>query len=495
MRFSSTFFRPRSYAELPVGDITGPDRGEAGSDGDPWLNEILGGGPDINPELTGSRKFKVYDEMRKTDPSVKSMLSLIKLTIRGAVWGLNPRSDEPQAHAIRDAAAANFGLDEDEYGWMDVPFKGLLERCQQLLDMGVFVGEKVWGDVREWRDADGDSHLIRPLVRVAPRPPHSIQKVEFGLGGELKRVTQSFAGTRPIPGDKLVYLVLEREDGRWDGVSLLRPAWGPWTFKRAVMISAGLGWDRFAMGLPVVWYPDTPEGEDEAKTVGRSLRAHQRSYVRFPVPQGGTKDDSEWALDLLNGAQTLADPTALLRFFSEQIAEAGMQQFSRQGLGQTGARATAEVQIDPFYLACSEFADDIRLELGRQLIRHFIDVNFGREAAEMWTPVLTVSRIQARNVQVISSAIAQLAGAGFMLTDREAQDDIRDMLGLSKLPNDLDSMGIDRERLRQILAAQGMDETILAGIVNALPEDFGVARNRVGVPREGDGLRFRLRRG
>jgi hypothetical protein len=75
-----------------------------------------------------------------------------------------------------------------------------------------------------------------------------------------------------------------------------------------------------------------------------------------------------------------------------------MLQFARQGFGQTGARATAETQIDPYFLAVQELADYVRRERARQVIRRFVEVNFGQEAAETRTPLLTVSKIQARSI-------------------------------------------------------------------------------------------------
>lgn len=486
MKLQSTFLRPsRSYASTPTGDLTEPDRGEAGADAESWLTDLLGGGPDVNPELHGRAKFEQYDEMRKTDASVKSVLMFLKLPVRSAVWSLDPANDSPAAAAVRDMVAWNVGL-EGQLGEMDQSWSKQLDQGLTALDMGPCFEELVWADVRSWYDADGDAHLVRPLARLAPRPPASIQRVERNPNGTIKRVTQSTAGTRPIPGDKLSYFVFEEEPGRWDGVSVIRPAWGPWRLKRALMIAAGIGWDRFSMGLPVVHHPDTPEGEERAKAIGRSIRGHQRAYVRFPVPQGMTKAESEWALEIVNGAQTLADPTPLLKWFCDQIAEAGLQQFARQGMGETGARATAEVQVDPYFLAVQAIANDLARERVRQVLRKIVEVNFGVQEAETLTPKLTVSRIQARNVQVVANAIGILSGVGFTFTDRETQDDLRELFGLTPLPNDLEAHGIDRERLRQILAAAGLDETQLAEIVNQLPDDIGVARNRV--PREGDRL-------
>ncbi|HLE99650.1 MAG TPA: hypothetical protein VI540_07100 [Gaiellaceae bacterium] len=486
MRLQPTLFR-RSNAQLPQGPIREPERGEAGAEAETWVAEILGGGPDVNPELTGSAKFAVYDEMRKTDPTVKSILWIPTLTIRGANWGLNPRDErEPLDKLIRDFVAANLGLEEED-GWLDLSWPKLCEQALQLLVWGAMLEELLWGDVRTWRDADGDEHLVRPLARLAPRLPATVQKFERNPDGSIKRVTQSLSGTSPIPGDKLTYMVGESEAGRWDGVSLLRPAWGAWTIKKALLISAGIGWDRFAMGIPVLYHPDNPADEEKAKKIGRNVRSHERAYVHFPVPAGFSRDEAEWGLEILNAATTLADPSPLIRLLSEQIAEAGLQHFMRQGLGQTGARATAEAQANPFYMACEAIAQDLRRDRMRQVVHKLVEVNFGREAAEDRCPILSVSRIVPRDLEAISRALSYLSAAGFTFTDRGALDDIRELLAFPRLPGgDLAEAGIDPARLREILNGLGLGSETFARIVQALPEDMGIARNRL--PAEGGPL-------
>lgn len=468
----------RSFQQLPAGDVLDPPTGEAGQDGDSWNQLISGGGPDINPELSGRLKFLEYDRMRKQDGTVKSLLWFLKLPIRGATWSLDPADETPEALAIRDCVAWNFGL-EDQAGVMPQSWDRQTSHLLTALDFGPAFAEIVWGDLRAWTDADGDQHLIRPIVRLAPRMPQTIDRFDRNQDGSPKQLTQDVVGARPIPGEKLIYLTFDDEPGQWDGVSILRPAWFPWRLKRELMISAGIGWDRFSMGVPVVYHPDTEQGEQKAAEIGRSVRTHQRAYVRLPVPQGGSKDDSEWGLEILNAASSLADPTSLIRLCAEQIFEAGMLQFARQGMGQTGARASAETQAEPYYIAVTALARELARERRRQELRAFVKVNFGEPAADRWTPKLTVSRIQPRNVQVMSDAINLLSTAGFSFTDRDTQDDVRDLLGLTRLPNDLEQAhGISRDQVRGALAAVGVDEQTLAQVISMLPDDVGVAPMR-----------------
>lgn len=489
MNLRTSFFRRRDLTATPAGDLQEPASGEAGYDGETWVQDMYGGGPDVNPELTGSAKFDVYDEMAKTDASVKSLLLFLMLPVRSASWGLNARDEaDPVDVAIRDMVAWNLGLEQQD-GQMDLSWDESLQQALSILRYGPCIEELVWGDITTWRDKDGDEHLVRPLDRLAFRPPRTIWKVNR-TRGKIVSVEQNISNASPIPGDKLSYMLFEREGNTWDGVSVLRPAWGAWRLKKALMIAGGIAYDRHASGLPVVWHPDNPDAEQKAKAMGRGVRTHERGYAHFPVPEGGSKNDSEWGMEILNGATTIPDFVPLLKWYSNQIAESGLQQFSQLGSTDQGSRATAQVQIDPFFLAVQSLAHYIRRERQRQVIREIVRVNFGQDAADNHSPILTVSKIQARNVEVIARALAELAPLGFHLTDRGAQNDVREMLGFDKLPNDLASMGVDRTRLEQILKASGIDAATLAEIVNSLPPDLGVAPN---VPVEGGGLVVPLR--
>jgi hypothetical protein len=466
----------RAYARLGRG-ATAPPSGEAGADGDSALASLLAGGPDVNAELTGAAKFRVYDEMRKTDPSIRSTLSFLKLPVRSATWGLEPAERSPEALAVREFVAWNLGLEQHE-GRLDVSFDELLQHLLTELDFGASLAELVWAEPQTWVDPDGEAHPVVPLARVAPRLPTTISRVQRDRG-RIVRVEQALPGTRPIPGEKLVYAVWERDGDRWEGTSLLRPMWGAWRLRKHLLIVTGIGWDRYAGGLPVIWHPDTREGVERAKEIGRNLRTHERAYVHLPSTGGAGGPESEWRIELLQVQPTAADPTTLLRYLADQIAEVGLANFARQGLSQTGARATAEAQIDPFYLAVEALAKQLRLVIQRQIIRPLVAVNFGPEAAEDLLPQLTVSRIRARNVDVIARAISLLAEVGFTFTDRGAADDVRELLGLPRLPDDLDDRGIPRDQVIAALRQAGLDPETLARVLDALPPEIGVARNRV----------------
>jgi hypothetical protein len=450
--------------------------GEAGSDGEAFLYNLLGGASDLNVDLKGAQRFDRFDEMMRTDPGVKSLLLFFGLPYRSAKKTLEP-VDSPEGRMIADYCTQNLGL-EDNLGWLDVSWDELDQQGLKALGYGCMFEELVWGDMRSWMDADGTARLLRPLDRVAPRYPKSIQSVKRARG-RIVEIRQNISNTQPIVHSddrpKLSYLVYDRQGTDWAGDPIIRPAYGAWKVKKHLIVAAGIGWDRFAAGLPTIWHPNDPASEARAKEIGRSIRQHERAYVHFP----GRRQDGEWDIEILNAAATLADPTPLLKLCNEEIASAGLQEFKMLGSTASGNRALAETLIEPFYMAVNAIGRWLLRERERQIVKPLVYVNFGAEAAERLCPRFKLGEIKHLDVLTTAQAISFLSDAGLTFTDRGAVDDLRDIVGISALPDDLAAAGISREQLTQVLQSLNVDSATFAKIIDALPPEIGIARNRV----------------
>jgi hypothetical protein len=105
---------------------------------------------------------------------------------------------------------------------------------------------------------------------------------------------------------------------------------------------------------------------------------------------------------------------------------------------KTGARATAQVQDEPFYVFLEAFAGDVAAARQRQVLRRFVDVNFGTEYA---TPELTVSKIQSEDVEKLARILGELRTAGFNLSYRELQNYVMTLAHLPAMPDTLSATG------------------------------------------------------
>jgi hypothetical protein len=435
---------------------TDPPSGEAGRDG-VAASELELGGPDVNPLLSGTAKWPVYDEMRSSDAQVRATLWKMKLPIVGAQWSVEPASDSPEDVEIAEALEAQFGLGRYDSGWLNVSWRDSLQQAMLYLDYGCMFEEIVWGDVIDWTSREGGTtRKIRPIRKLGPRKPATIADIQADAEGNLASLLQDLDGASKIPGEKIVWYVNEREDGHWWGVSLLRAMWPGWMLKKSLLQTSGIAYERYSAGVPVVRYPESggPAVKAKADAIGYNYRTHQRGWISLP---GQPPPNGDWDVQIVGGASTIADPISLLNYYNQEIAAAALQEFSKLGTTETGSRAVGEVLADPFYLAVQAHAAYVSEQRQKMVVRPWVDVNFG---AEYDTPNLLVPKIDADNTAAVIEAIERLNGAGWQWNDREIQDLMRQRLGLPEMPEDapLEAEGADLAT-DEALGADTPDET------------------------------------
>jgi hypothetical protein len=423
-----------------------PPAGASGRDADSRLADTWGDYSDPNWVWNGPQRWVTIDEMRKTDATVKSTLWMIYLVVRSARWSSEPASTDPLDKLVDWACRKQFGLGDEE-GQLDQSWGASVQQALLSVPLGSMFEEIVYDDPTVWRDADGDEHPIIPIARLAPRYPSTIKRVNRDPKGRITSIEQNLTKTSPIPAEKLAYYCLEPDPGHaytggggWYGTSALRAAWLPWKLKKEIMIITGIAWDRYGGGgTPFIWRPSGAgaAGERKAREMARDFRTHEHGYLSAEGPAGkpGSAVDGWW-VELLTAA--IEDPVTFLRWASEQISGNLMQQFAALGTTLQGARSVGEVLERPYYLMLETLARDvIARERRRQVLRRFVDVNFGEHVA---TPKITVSRIRELPVDDMAKVISDLDAAGYNFADRGAQNDMRDRLGFDHLPED---MGIE----------------------------------------------------
>jgi hypothetical protein len=91
------------------------------------------------------------------------------------------------------------------------------------------------------------------------------------------------------------------------------------------------------------------------------------------------------------------------------------------------------VQDEPYYMLVEAHAADLALEIQRQEVRRFVDVNFGEEIE---TPTLTVSKIQSEDVAAARADALEPEAGRLRLQRPETQNDVRERMHLPDLPED-----------------------------------------------------------
>ncbi len=260
----------------------GPSYNELGASGFSFYGQYWD--EEYNPDLRGEAGIRKYDQMRRSDATVRASLRLKKLPILAGTWYTKPASD-----STKDRNAAKllwYALNN-----MTIPFKQFLAEATLCLDFGHSVFEKVFmQDV-----VDGE---VRTLwQKFAPRHPLQVMEWYFDRNGgpeaiEFYSADPARKPTVPVGIDKLLVFSHDREAGNLPGISALRSAYKHWYFKDNLYRIDAIQKERHGIGIPVIKLPINftaktgPAGEPSdlqlADEIGRNLRVNEKAHVVLP---------------------------------------------------------------------------------------------------------------------------------------------------------------------------------------------------------------------
>lgn len=418
---------PSNQKTLPSLPLTRAlPREELGDSGTRMLHGIIT--EEYNSQLQGIQGIRIFDEMRKSDGTVRAALLACTLPIRRAKWFVNPASDDQ-----KDKDIANF-VEHALFDWIeDVTWDDVVRQALLMTAFGVMLFEKVYGTYEH----DGKTYVT--LQKLSPRLPKSILMWElpdrtFGI----QQIRQDGI-LAMIPGSKLLVFVNEREGDNWWGTSMIRAAYKHWYYKNNFYKIDGVAFERQGLGVPVIHMPQGYTDADEKKAVQamQNLRANQNAYL--VLPDGYTFEFADM------GARTTRDPNNSINHHNKEILQSVLAQFLE--LGQTksnsGSRALSQDHSDLFLKAIESIANTITGEINKNLIKELVDLNFNDVKVY---PVLDYSGITKVDVDSLGNAYSQLVTAGAITPTDDDQQYLRAAMGLPpRSQEDIEQAAADEE--------------------------------------------------
>lgn len=429
---------------------------------------------EYNKELLPPDSFAVYDRMAVSDPTVRALMLHLSTPIKAAEWRIQPASDDP-LH-LEQAAFIHNNLFE----WMKTPWDDCMEDQLKYLRWGVSVLEEVW----EHQKVGWEYHVPGQAesVKVPPRDVYTLRKMAPRLPRTIFRwindpktqdlaVVQTRAWrqdslqylTTDIPADKCLILSNEKVGDDWWGVSMLRGAYKPWWILEAMQRVTAIGMERFYVGTPMARMNQNATDSQRNKMLNilSALRSGERAAVVYSASDGldcetegavTSSGGNSHAIWILQPDKTPPDSTAWIRQLEGNIFTSIMARFMDLGQKETGARATAEIQDDPFYLGLVAVANHIAETWNRGTIKRLIDANYPNVDRY---PSLEASRIAPEDIPVIAAAAAAYAGSGFLTPDFVTEQWIRSQLNMpDKVLTDDQDVGDDDQTASNTEAAK-----------------------------------------
>lgn len=385
-----------------------------------YVNQAAAGWYDVDlestPELAWPLSLAVFDRMRRQDSQCISVLRAVTLPIRRTQFRLDQAdaSAEVTAHVANDLGLPIAGGEpftpvrsRDRFSWSEHLRLALLK-----LVFGHMFFEQ------QYRiDDDG----LARLRKLAVRMPRSISKIHVATDGGLVSIEQ-WGGDKPIPVNRLVAYVNDREGGNWLGTSLLRPAYKNWLIKDRVLRTWSQSIDRNGMGIPRYTGPENPAADDLDKGLEMAKAARSGDNSGVAIPNGAL-------FDLVGVKGELVDAEKNVRYQDEQIARAVLAHFLNLGT-QTGSWALGSTFAEFFTLALQSTATEICDVAQAHVVEDIVDLNYGPGTP---APRLIFDEIGSRR-DATADAIKTLIDAGAVFPDRQLEEFVRHAYGLPAKP-------------------------------------------------------------
>ena len=328
---------------------------------------------ETNPDLMWPKSLEVYDKMRREDSQVGSVLRAVTLPIRGAEWMIDPAAASDE---VVELIATDLGLPIK--GREAVPALRTKGRFQWSEHLRMALLELVHGHSFFEQVYRPEGDRLR-LKKLAWRPARSISKINVARDGGLVSI-QQHGVSQPIPVDRLVAYVNDREGGNWIGISLLRMAYKNWLLKDRMLRAQALTVERNGLGVPVYTGAEVPEKADATeraawqkseKEAGLALAKGFRAgeAAGASIPNGST-------LELKGVSGKLPDTDGPIRYHDEQIARGLLAHFLNLGT-ETGSWALGSTFADFFTSSLNAVAEHIQDTTQAHVVEDLVDWNWG----------------------------------------------------------------------------------------------------------------------
>lgn len=377
-----------------------------------WLYEN-----ETTPELQWPQSIYVYDQMRRTDAQVASVLRAVTLPVRRTPWRIDPNGARPE---VVQFVADDLGLpvagehdvrpplrSKNRFSWPEH-----LRLALTMLPFGHSYFEQLYRV-----NADGtEAHL----AKLEFRPQTTIERIDVATDGGLIAIKQYWTARdrvpQPIPVDRLVGYVHEREGGNWLGTSILRNCYKNWLLKDRLLRVQAQTIERNGMGIPDYEAAETETSLAAGLALTTTLKAGEASGVSRP---NGSK------LRLMGVEGTLPDADKPIRYHDEQIARAVLAHFLNLGT-ETGSWALGSTFADFFTLSLQTLAQMIASTATQHIIEDLVDVNWGPDEP---APKLCFDEIGSRQ-QATAESLKALVDAGIIHPDEPLEGATRQFYGL-----------------------------------------------------------------
>ena len=391
---------------------------------------IIGGNIDADYEShwrDRDQRNDIIDRMKKGDASIAAVLNAITSSLMSAKWYIEPAGESPEQIKHADfLKRAFFSELADGY-----KFESFLPAALTCLPYGYSLFEEVY------KSKDG-------LVfwdRFAPRLQSSISR--WGIEGEPwvdghpTGITQWSYGsdetsgdekkfTRTIPWNKLLRFTFNGAGNNYEGESILRPAYKHWYYKDLYYKLQGVANERWAAGIPVVFFNKDPSASEKTNIEGllKSIRSNSQAFATFGP------NIKEFKIVSSDNSAASAQLENAIDGHDQKIYDSLLLGFLRLSAGKSGGSYALSSDQSSFFMRSLQWVADFIAGVMSSSGQKLIDINYGTQVDY---PRMRTSDLTQTNVGEFIKALVAGRTGGILGWGDADEARAREVLGLPKL--------------------------------------------------------------
>ena len=359
--------------------------------------------------------YETFDKMRRQDYQIKQALRAIMTPIQSAKYSYKSKDalDEKQ---IQQAKFKNDVLKK-------FMCKSFSESITEILSYLVF-GFAVFEPTFYTRETS-EYGLITTLRDFGFRKQSTIEEWTLDDNGNIISIRQRInVGDHQkdveIPGDEVIVFSNEREGANWEGISILRSAYGPY-FRKSIMLKMDLvGLEKMAIGTPVAYIDQALSNDtaelDKLKSVLQKYTKHESQFILLPESM---KDKG---FEIVKGEYNNTAMDGSIKREDVSILNSVLASFLAIGVLKVGGNAQNDGQMELFLNSLNHIAQYICQQIDPIIHQTYV-MNFGEPEIEL---NLECSGISKKNLKDNADIISTLTKAGLITPDATLESHLRD---------------------------------------------------------------------
>ena len=372
--------------------------------------------------LDSSYRYDIFDRMERSDSTIAMCLRAFEDTLLSSRWTYAPKEgyEEEDPDVIEQ-------IDFMESIFDSPKIREFLNNAVSFGKHGYCLFERVFSPVEK----GGKVYLAPKFKLLSPR---TIDRWITDSDGKFLGIYQQSSNDDPhygfIPVDRLVHFANRKRGNNFEGISLIRPCYGPFIRKNTNYDNIAVG--NRLMALPFLKIYDNSVGKldkEQVKLFSNRLASRydeDRVMMHLFFPKGVTAEELKQQFDPMklyacNGEEDV------------QIIRSFCANFLMLGKG-AGSYALGNTLAKFFTRSIENNAKDIDILLDKDLVNKCIEINFGKDKEVKIH--IEHSEISKEGGKEFATAISALLSSGGISHDEKLEGHLRRRYELPEIYED-----------------------------------------------------------